>query len=62
MNDQILSVTVSGPDEASAVERATSLVDNFLDFRAEQLRSISDGLVNGYQKRIADLQAQVDAP
>lgn len=61
VNNQILSLTMSGPDEASAVVRATSLVDNFLEFRAQQLRSISDGIIEGYEKRIADLQSQVDA-
>lgn len=61
VNDQILALTVNGPDEATAVARATSLVDNYLEFRAEQLRSISNGLIEGYEKRTADLMAEVDA-
>ena len=61
VNEQLLALEVSGPDEASAVERATSLVENFFEFRAEELRSVSDGLIEGYQARITDLTSQVDA-
>ncbi len=59
VNTQILELTVEAPDDAEAVARATALIDAFLEFRAQQLRSISDGLVTGYQKRIEDLQGQV---
>jgi hypothetical protein len=52
---------MTGPDEASAVARTTSLVENFLEFRAEQLRWISDGIIGGYENRVADLQSQIDA-
>jgi hypothetical protein len=61
VTNQILELEVSGVDDDDAVARAESLVDNFLAFRAQQLRSVSDGLVEGYEGRIADLQAQVDA-
>jgi capsular polysaccharide biosynthesis protein len=47
VTDQILSLTVSGPDQASAVARATSLVNHFLEFRATQMRKVSDGLIDG---------------
>ena len=61
VNDQILALEMTGPDEASAVARMTSLVDNFLGFRAEQLRLISGGIIEGYENRVADLQSQIDA-
>ncbi|HEY9497094.1 MAG TPA: hypothetical protein VIR15_19735 [Intrasporangium sp.] len=61
VTDQILSLTVSGPDQASAVARATSLVNHFLEFRATQMRKVSDGLIDGLENRIADLKSQVDA-
>ena len=61
VNDQVLLLTVSGPDQASAVDRATSLVNHFLEFRAQQMRTIADGLIDGYKTRIADLKTQVDA-
>lgn len=61
VNNQILALQMTGPDEASAVARTTSLVENFLEFRAEQLRWISDGIIGGYENRVADLQSQIDA-
>lgn len=61
VNDQILLLTVSGPDQASAVARATSIVHHFLEFRAQELRKLADGLIRGYRERIADLQAKVNA-
>ncbi|MDT0213263.1 hypothetical protein Q9R29_05145 [Rothia sp. ARF10] len=60
VSSQVMTVTVEAPDEAAARARARSLVTNFLQFRAEQLRSVSDGLVTGYEKRIASLQERVD--
>jgi capsular polysaccharide biosynthesis protein len=60
VTNQILTLTVTGPDDRSAVDRATSLVEHFLQFRGEQLRSVSQGLVSGSEKRVADLQAQVE--
>jgi capsular polysaccharide biosynthesis protein len=61
VNQDILTVAVGGPDEGSAVERATSLMENFLTYRAERLRSISDGLVNGYKKQLTALESENDA-
>ncbi len=49
---------MTGPDDAAAVARASSLVDNFLEFRGKQLRTVSDGLVVGFEKRVAALQAE----
>ena len=53
-SNQILTVTVGGPSEAAAVARARALVDHFLVFRAQQLRSISDGLITGYDNRVCE--------
>jgi capsular polysaccharide biosynthesis protein len=60
MSDQILTVTVGGPSEAAAVARARSIVKHYLEFRATQLRTITDGLVTGYDARLKALRAQVD--
>jgi len=60
VNNEILRLSITGADNADAVARATSLVDRFLDFRSDQLTSISDGLVNGYTQRVEELQSQVD--
>ncbi len=60
LTDQLLELTVTAPDDSAAVTRSTVIVDTFLAFRAEQLRSISEGIVSGYHKRISDLQARVD--
>ena len=61
VNDQILVLAMSAPDQASAVSRATSLVRHFLEFRAEELRKVAAGLIDGYRERVAELQSQVDA-
>lgn len=56
---EILVVSVSGPDDESAVTRADALTKEYLDFRATQLRSLSSGLITGYKARITDMQSQV---
>lgn len=58
--DQILKVTVTAPDDAAALARSSALIDTFLAFRGDQLRSISEGIVGGYQKRVDDLRSRVD--
>lgn len=60
VNNQILDVTVTAPDDAAALARTKSLVNHFLEFRGEQLRSISDGLIEGYQRRVTELRSQVE--
>ncbi len=60
LNDQILFLTMSGPDASAAVQRATALVQHFIEFRAQELRKVADGLIRGYQQKIADLKSQVD--
>ena len=56
---EILTITVSAPDTRSAVARAAALTSVYLDFRATQLRSLSSGLVNGYQARVAAMEKEV---
>jgi capsular polysaccharide biosynthesis protein len=56
---QILSIAVSGQDDASVVARAQALVNQYLAFRSTQLRSLSGGLISGYETRIASMQDQV---
>jgi capsular polysaccharide biosynthesis protein len=56
---EVLTITVSAPTTADAVARAAALTSVYLDFRAEQLRSLSSGLVNGYQTRVAGMQKEV---
>lgn len=57
---EILMVTVAAPDNAAALERADALTRQYLVFRATQLRSLSDGLIKGYQKRITVLKKEAD--
>ncbi|MDU0312999.1 hypothetical protein RKE38_04810 [Phycicoccus sp. M110.8] len=56
---EVLTITVSAPDTESAVRRAAALTSVYLDFRATQLRSLSSGLVNGYEARVAGMQKEV---
>lgn len=58
---EILKITVAAPDDPSAVTRTEALTRQYLQFRAEQLRSLSSGLIAGYQSRIDTMQDQVDA-
>lgn len=59
VSSQILKVEVGAATSDEAVSRTTSLVDNFLAFRTEQLQSISGGLVDGYTKRVTALQSEI---
>lgn len=56
---EVLTVTVSAPDDASAVTRGEGLVRQYLDFRATQLRSMSSGMRTEYAARVASAQQQV---
>jgi capsular polysaccharide biosynthesis protein len=60
VTNQILEVSVTGPTDAAALKRADALVAGFLGFRSDQLRSLSGGLVSGYQKHVVELKAQLD--
>jgi hypothetical protein len=59
LSSRIMSVSLEAPDEASALARLRSLVRHYLEFRGEQLRSVSEGLVAGYDKRVAVLKQRV---
>jgi capsular polysaccharide biosynthesis protein len=56
----ILTVTVSAGDGKEALRRSQTLVNAFLAFRNQQIRSQSDALVAGNQRRIGELQRQSD--
>jgi capsular polysaccharide biosynthesis protein len=58
---EILTITVSAPNGTSALRRADTLATEYLDFRAEQLQSLSSGLINGYQSRITSMQKEVSS-
>ena len=60
VTSQILEVSVKGPTDADALKRADALVAGFLEFRGDQLRSLSGGLVRGYQEHVTKLQSQLD--
>ena len=55
---QILTISVSSRNPASAVAAADALTKQYLAFREAQLRSLTKGLVSGYQARIASMQRQ----
>jgi capsular polysaccharide biosynthesis protein len=57
---ELLSVTLSAPDDAEAVRRLDGLTSTYLQFRAEQLSLQSQILVDGMQERIAKLQRDVE--
>ncbi|MFW5469136.1 hypothetical protein ACOCJ4_03730 [Knoellia sp. CPCC 206435] len=59
VSNQIMTVSVDGPDDSAALARNTSLIAHYFQFREEQLRSVSAGLVQGYESRITTLQARV---
>ncbi len=52
----VLVLEVTGPDDATAVDRARALGDAYLAFRASQIRSQREALTRGYENRITTLQ------
>ena len=56
---EILSISVSAPDDEAATARANALTEQYLDFRATQLRSLSSGLIEGYQSRVKTAREEV---
>ncbi|KRE55469.1 hypothetical protein [Phycicoccus sp. Soil748] len=56
---QVLAISVSAPDDRTATARTNALTVQYLAFRAEQLRSLSKGLIEGYQARIDALRPEV---
>ena len=60
VTNEILTVTVTASSAEEARRWANTLAREYLPFRAEQLRSLSSGVVSGYERRIATAQKQVD--
>jgi capsular polysaccharide biosynthesis protein len=60
VTSQVLRITVKGPDAAASLTRTTTLVNEYLAFRTAQMRSLTNGLISGYQTRIAALEDQVN--
>lgn len=58
---EVLTITVSAPDDSSAVTRGQELVRQYLAFRAAQLSSLSSGLRSEYTARITAAQQQVSS-
>ena len=59
VTNEILAITVSGPDDASAAARANELVRQYLDFRSAQLTSLTSGIRAQYASRVAAAQGEV---
>jgi capsular polysaccharide biosynthesis protein len=57
---QVLVLKVSAPSDSAAVARAGALANEFLMFRTAQMEVQSSALIDGYNKRIAELQRHVD--
>lgn len=56
---EILTLAVSGPDDASAMVRAQELVTQYLAYRSTTLSSRQAGFIAGQKSRIASMQQQV---
>jgi hypothetical protein len=56
----LVSVFLTAPTDAEAVRRLEALTSTYLDFRGNQLNRRTNVVVKDLQKRIADLQADVD--
>lgn len=59
VTNEILKISVSAADDQTAVARANAVTKEYLAFRSDQLRSLSNGLVSGYAQRIAAMQKQI---
>ncbi|QGN59149.1 hypothetical protein [Nostocoides sp. HKS02] len=56
---EVLKISVAAPTDAAAVAGADAVTKQYLAFRAEQLRSLTSGLVSGYQARVTSMQQQI---
>jgi capsular polysaccharide biosynthesis protein len=56
---EVMTITVSAPDKATALEWAAATTKEYLAFRAASLRGLNSGFVDGYRTRIEQLQGQV---
>ncbi|WP_323100901.1 hypothetical protein [Intrasporangium sp. YIM S08009] len=61
VTNEVLTIAVAGPDDASAAARADALVRQYLDFRTTQLRSLTSGMRAQYATRVAAAQREVTA-
>ena len=61
VSSELLSLTLTAPSDAEAVRRLTALTSIYLQFRAEQLSTQSNALVEGMQQRIDKLQGDVSS-
>ena len=61
VTNEVLTIAVVGPDDASASARADALVREYLDFRTAQLRSLTSGMRAQYASRVAAAQREVTA-
>ena len=59
VSSELLSITMAAPTDAEAIRRLAALTSIYLDFRAEQLSTQSDVLVDGMQQRIQKLEGEV---
>ena len=58
VTSSVMQIDVAGPDDASAVARASALSEAYLDFRGTQMASQSQALIDGYQEQVDGLKAQ----
>ncbi len=56
ISSELMSLTLTGPSDAESVRRLTALTSTYLDFRADQLSTQSNVLVDGMRQRIEKLQ------
>ena len=59
ISSELLSIELNAPTGDEAVRRLDTLSSTYLDFRAQQLTLQSNSTVQGLQKQIDDLNAQV---
>ncbi len=59
ISSELLSIELKAPTGDEAVRRLETLSSTYLDFRGQQLTLQSDSTVQGLQKQIDDLNAQV---
>lgn len=56
----VLVLSVSAPDDRTALARTEVLSENYLEFRTRQLRSQADAVIAGYQDKVTALQERVE--
>jgi len=56
LGSELLSITLTAPTDAEAVRRLDALTSTYLEFRAEQLSTQANMLVEGIEERIRSLE------